>query len=872
MTTGAGGGFRRRFPCDHLGEARLREARLRAVHALATLQVFLLLASLLAPIPVAAAESAAMPATAAATPAVALPAAGSSGAVSDVVTANAGDAQSATVHTAVAIAPSVLVANTFGNAVAGVSVTFAVAAGGGSATETSAITDAAGIATVGTWTLGDTAGANSLTATSSGLSGSPVTFTATGTPDAPSQLAFGQQPTPTTSGTQISPPVTVLVQDQYGNTVTTDSSVVTISSSDANLDVASTLAVAASSGIATFSNLLPTLAGSAHTLSAADGLLTGATSAAFAVDPGPASHLAFGQQPSSGIYGDAMTPSVDVRVLDASGNLTSSTVTVTLSITSGTGTTGATILATGSAAAVAGIATFTGMSVSSVGTGYTLDATSDLLTTATSASFNVAARPLTITASNNSKLYGTDASALFGAGSTAFTSSGLANGDVIGSVTLADTNSCAPLNTAAGTVCAITPSAAVFTTGSSANYAVPSYVAGTLQIGTRPVTVTADAGQHKTYGAADPVLTYRVTSSSLVGTDALAGALARAPGETVAGGPYAITLGTLASLNPNYAVTLAPGATFAITPAPTTTTISFGVASGSPVPYKGSTYVVSTPHATGPGGLNAPLTPIYTGECMLPSNVPGASPCTATAKYAGSSDYLPSLGSATITIQPATTVVLPTPGITPLAAYMTSASFPLTFATGGGTYPARSFDLRYRRAAYNGTFQTVPTEIDGVVSSRFQFTGLAGSTYCFSVRSYDPYHHTTGRWSAETCTAIPLDDRSLGLSTGWSKRTGTAYYNNTYAYAKTLYAYATRTLVQARRIALVATTCSSCGTIRVYWNGRLINTVSLKSTTTVYRKVILLDTFSVVQKGTLKLVVATSGKNIYLDGVAIKRV
>ena len=45
----------------------------------------------------------------------------------------------------------------------------------------SVATDASGIATLNAWSLGATAGANSLTAAVGGLSGSPVTFTATGT-------------------------------------------------------------------------------------------------------------------------------------------------------------------------------------------------------------------------------------------------------------------------------------------------------------------------------------------------------------------------------------------------------------------------------------------------------------------------------------------------------------------------------------------------------------------------------------------------------------------------------------------------------------------------------------------------------------------
>jgi hypothetical protein len=57
-------------------------------------------------------------------------------------------------------------------------VTFAVASGGGSITGANATTNASGVATVGSWTLGATARANTLTATVDGRIGSPVTFTA----------------------------------------------------------------------------------------------------------------------------------------------------------------------------------------------------------------------------------------------------------------------------------------------------------------------------------------------------------------------------------------------------------------------------------------------------------------------------------------------------------------------------------------------------------------------------------------------------------------------------------------------------------------------------------------------------------------------
>ena len=104
-----------------------------------------------------------------------------------------GDAQTATVQTTVATAPSVLVTDIYGNPVSGVTVMFAVG-GGGPSTGPTPTTNASGIATVGSWTLGTVAGANTLTATSAGFTGSPVTFSATGTAGATAEFVLSLAP------------------------------------------------------------------------------------------------------------------------------------------------------------------------------------------------------------------------------------------------------------------------------------------------------------------------------------------------------------------------------------------------------------------------------------------------------------------------------------------------------------------------------------------------------------------------------------------------------------------------------------------------------------------------------------------------------
>lgn len=92
-----------------------------------------------------------------------------------------GDNQTALASAAVAIRPAVRVTDQNNAGVSGITVTFAVASGGGSVTGATATTGSDGLAAVGNWTLGSTPGVNTLTASASGVTGSPVTFTATGT-------------------------------------------------------------------------------------------------------------------------------------------------------------------------------------------------------------------------------------------------------------------------------------------------------------------------------------------------------------------------------------------------------------------------------------------------------------------------------------------------------------------------------------------------------------------------------------------------------------------------------------------------------------------------------------------------------------------
>lgn len=101
------------------------------------------------------------------------------------IAASAGTNQTATVGQLLGSALAVVVTGSDGEPLAGATVAWQVVSGGGAVAPASSSTDATGTATT-QWTLGPTAGAQSVTATVQGLG--PVTFSASATPGTPDEI------------------------------------------------------------------------------------------------------------------------------------------------------------------------------------------------------------------------------------------------------------------------------------------------------------------------------------------------------------------------------------------------------------------------------------------------------------------------------------------------------------------------------------------------------------------------------------------------------------------------------------------------------------------------------------------------------------
>jgi DNA-binding beta-propeller fold protein YncE len=223
-----------------------------------------------------------------------------------------------------------------------------------------------------------------------------------------------------------------------------------------------------------------------------------------------------------------LTYGVGPVTLDAAA---SSALPVSYTVTSGPAT------VSGSTLTIAGAGSVTVQATQAGNANYTAAAP-------VSVTFAVGQASLTVTANNASKMYG--------AANPGFTPSysGFANGDTAAVLTGSPSLTTTATATSAVGNYPITSSAGTLTEG---NYSF-TFVSGTLAVNQATASVTPIAAS-KSYGSSDPA--FSGTLTGFLAGDGVTATYSRAAGETVAGGPYAISstltpVGVLGNYNITY--------------------------------------------------------------------------------------------------------------------------------------------------------------------------------------------------------------------------------------------------------------------------------------------------------------------------------
>jgi hypothetical protein len=244
--------------------------------------------------------------------------------------------------------------------------------------------------------------------------------TAVGCPQTP--------PSDVTGGTAMSTQPTVRVVDSNGNTVPSDNTtVVTLSISpgtptsgpSGTLTCTGGLSKTVTAGVATFAGCAIDRAQTGYKLTATPSTtISTGQSQAFTVAVGPAAKLGYVVQPSTTNANAPFASNVQVGIADAGGNVITSGITATITLSIGTNPSGGVLTCTGgnTATTTGGIATFPACSIDKQGVGYTLVATPlstipvTTLTPSTSNPFTILAptAQITLTPSSNVITWGQD--------------------------------------------------------------------------------------------------------------------------------------------------------------------------------------------------------------------------------------------------------------------------------------------------------------------------------------------------------------------------------------------------------------------------------------------------------------------------------
>jgi hypothetical protein len=153
-------------------------------------------------------------------------------------------------------------------------------------------------------------------------------------------------------------------------------------------------------------------------------------------------------------------------------------------------------------------------------------------------------------------------------------------------------------------------------------------------------------------------------------------------------------------------------------------------------------------------------------------------------------------------------------------------------------------------------------------SGSLSLTALGQSTHQLRVWARDGGGDPDPSAAVRTWT-VPRNNTALSHGTGWVKKSGTGYYLNTYSQTTKRGATLSAAVSDVNKLALVATRGAGFGTVKVYLGSVLLKQVSLGASSTRKRQLIPISSFTTPVTGNVRIVVATSGKTVRIEGLGV---
>jgi hypothetical protein len=174
------------------------------------------------------------------------------------------------------------------------------------------------------------------------------------------------------------------------------------------------------------------------------------------------------------------------------------------------------------------------------------------------------------------------------------------------------------------------------------------------------------------------------------------------------------------------------------------------------------------------------------------------------------------------------------------------------------------------RCALNGEQQRCDDVEDGSRGEK-EFLGMRAGDYVFTVAAVDTSDNVDPTPAKERWT-VPMDDRLFKtLSPEWEQRKGNGYFQTTYAVTDERGAFIEQARQGFKSLVLVANKCPDCGKVKVYLKGTLLKTLDLSAPESSKLQVLPVASWRKQHSGRVRLVVASQGKDVVVDGLGFSR-
>ena len=147
-------------------------------------------------------------------------------------------------------------------------------------------------------------------------------------------------------------------------------------------------------------------------------------------------------------------------------------------------------------------------------------------------------------------------------------------------------------------------------------------------------------------------------------------------------------------------------------------------------------------------------------------------------------------------------------------------------------------------------------------------TGVKAGTHTFAAAAVDAAGNVDATPAVRTWT-VPLTAAELRKGQGWTRRTNTSSYGGRQLITTRRGARLTHRLVGAKQVALIFSTGRKYGTVKVYAGSRLLRTVRLASRKPKHGVLVKVAEFKAPYTGPLRVVAATSGRSIPIEGLGV---